>query len=157
MMDQYKELLIKDLSARLLYNPWVQFNLRFGDNGHQEGLFKAHISELSPEGWISVDYLDGKNETWEREWSGCIEDIKPYLRPMSSITDDEIRDLQKITWQFCFSRYDNSAYVGAADDGFCSVLEMEQILSYLNSHHFDYRCLIEKGLALEAPEGMYEV
>ena len=26
---------------------------------------------------------------------------------------------------------------------------------WLNKHHFDYRGLIEKGLALEAPEGMY--
>lgn len=27
---------------------------------------------------------------------------------------------------------------------------------YLNAHHFDYRGLIEKGLALEAPEDMYK-
>lgn len=27
---------------------------------------------------------------------------------------------------------------------------------WLNAHHFDYRGLIEKGLALEAPEGMYK-
>ena len=28
-------------------------------------------------------------------------------------------------------------------------------MDYLNSHHFDYRGLIKKGLALKAPEGMY--
>ena len=28
---------------------------------------------------------------------------------------------------------------------------------WLNSNHFDYRDLIEKGLALEAPEGMYKI
>lgn len=36
--------------------------------------------------------------------------------------------------------------------------DMKTMLSYfefLNSHHFDYHGLIEKGLALEAPEGMY--
>jgi len=30
-------------------------------------------------------------------------------------------------------------------------------IDWLNASHFDYRGLIEKGLALEAPEGMYEV
>jgi hypothetical protein len=31
------------------------------------------------------------------------------------------------------------------------------IIDWLNSHHFDYRGLIEKRLAFEAPEGMYEI
>lgn len=30
-------------------------------------------------------------------------------------------------------------------------------IDWLNAHHFDYRGLIEKGLALEAPEGMYNI
>ena len=30
-----------------------------------------------------------------------------------------------------------------------------EIYDWLNAHHFDYRGLIEKGLALEAPDGMY--
>jgi hypothetical protein len=33
---------------------------------------------------------------------------------------------------------------------------VDEITTLLNSHHFDYRGLIEKGLALEAPEGMYK-
>jgi hypothetical protein len=31
-----------------------------------------------------------------------------------------------------------------------------ETFDWLNAHHFDYRGLIEKGLALEAPEGMYK-
>ena len=31
------------------------------------------------------------------------------------------------------------------------------VIDWLNSHHFDYRGLIKKGLALEAPEGMYNI
>jgi hypothetical protein len=30
-------------------------------------------------------------------------------------------------------------------------------IDWLNAHHFDYRGLIEKGLAIEAPEGMYNI
>ena len=31
------------------------------------------------------------------------------------------------------------------------------LIDWLNKHNFDYRGLIEKGLALEAPEGMYNL
>ena len=57
-------------------------------------------------------------------------DFKPYLRPMFSMTEEEKKECLKIT------------FVEATD--------------WLNSHHLDYRGLIEKGLALEAPPGMYE-
>ena len=35
-------------------------------------------------------------------------------------------------------------------------LAMWDAVDWLNAHHFDYRGLIEKGLAIEAPEGMYK-
>ena len=35
-------------------------------------------------------------------------------------------------------------------------LETVDSIDWLNAHHFDFRGLIEKGLALEAPKGMYE-
>jgi len=34
--------------------------------------------------------------------------------------------------------------------------KLAKVLEWLNSHHFDYGSLIEKSLALEAPEGMYK-
>ena len=42
------------------------------------------------------------------------------------------------------------------DIGSIEISEFSKIYDWLNAHHFDYRCLIEKGLALEAPEGMYK-
>ena len=33
---------------------------------------------------------------------------------------------------------------------------IRKISDWLNAHHLDYRGLIEKGLALEAPEGIYK-
>ena len=33
--------------------------------------------------------------------------------------------------------------------------DMIVVYDWLNKHYFDYRDLIKKGLALEAPEGMY--
>ena len=34
--------------------------------------------------------------------------------------------------------------------------DMDAVINFLNAHHFDYRGLIEKGLALEAPKDMYK-
>ena len=74
-----------------------------------------------------------------------IEHIHPILRPISSMTEEEQRTL----------------------DSMCNGVEMVSRLSglkmfdkafdWLNEHHFDYRGLIPMGLALEAPEGMYNL
>lgn len=68
-------------------------------------------------------------------WRG-IETIKPYLRPMSSMTFSEEREYLSVSKEMC---PDNPS----------------ALTDWLNSHHFDYYGLIEQGLALEAPEGMY--
>lgn len=64
-----------------------------------------------------------------------IESIKPYLRPISNMTQEEIYDYNKMC---------NKS------------LDVLDIFDWLNAHHFDYRGLIEKGLALEAKEDMYK-
>lgn len=65
-------------------------------------------------------------------------DLKPYLRPMTSMTEEENREYE------AFFNYDGVEYP-------------EDYIDWLNAHHFDYRGLIPKGLALEAPENMYKV
>lgn len=37
-----------------------------------------------------------------------------------------------------------------------SFKSIANIINWLNAHHFDYRGLIEQGLALQSPEGMYQ-
>ena len=39
----------------------------------------------------------------------------------------------------------------------CNIANEQSMFDWLKVHHFDYRGLIEKGLALEAPEGMYKI
>ena len=118
-----KQLLLQDLSARLPYgvkvtttNPAAEFGV---------------MSGISIKGKISVETKDA-DIVFE-----CTE-VKPYLRPMSSMTEEE-----KIDYQ-AFFNYDGVEYP-------------EEYIDWLNAHHFDYRGLIEKGLALEAPEGMYNL
>ena len=138
MTQEDKYLLLKDLCARLPYGVKV--------------LYEGQVKEIQ---YIEPLYNELKLLENFSNYTIGIEEIKPYLRPMSSITEEEISDLQKINYQFSFNKFYNVAYVGAADDGFCSVEEMANILNYLNAHHFDYRGLIERSLAIKAPEGMY--
>lgn len=63
--------------------------------------------------------------------------FRPYLRPMSSMTVEE---------KFEYNGFDG--YIFSDEDVIIKI-------DWLNKHHFDYRGLIQKGLALEAPKDMY--
>ena len=122
MEESLKQLLLKDLCARLPYGVIVH------------GVFLNYNVEVDK---IQYEECDRKLEFGD---FSRFETLKPYLRPMSSMTGEEKRD-----WKFICSTsgYDiNEAYIIEG-------------LNWLNAHHFDYRDLISKGLALEAPEGMY--
>ena len=79
--------------------------------------------------------------------------VIPYLRPMHSITGKEWAILKE--WIFLAS---DSKGKCRYFDGFQNISAEDTVkaMDYLNSHYFDYRNLIEQGLALEAPEGMYQ-
>lgn len=80
-----------------------------------------------------------------------VEEIKPYLRPLSSMTEEEEKYVLD-TWgieKFCNG-------IDLLWDNYLSFGDSADFVDWLNANHFDYRGLIEKGLALEAPEGMYK-
>ena len=72
-----------------------------------------------------------------------IESIKPYLRPMSSMTEEEEKE-------FNDQMYKAKPYSDGKSYNFYEVIGLDAI--YLNAHHFDYLGLIPKGLALEVTE-----
>lgn len=86
-----------------------------------------------------LNYID-----LEDEFVNCapLETIRPYLRSMSSMTKEEYKEYRYLYLPLPLkSEFD----------------EIHKKIDWLNRHHFDYRGLIEKGLALEAPEGMYNI
>ena len=138
MTQEDKELLLKDLCARLPYGVIVDYKENEFETPHWK------ITTIYPEtldGWIGYDKRVGAgSESGSRPFK--IGEVKPYLRPMSSMTEEERIEFERLSFV-----YDTS-------DG--SMLFSEKGLDWLNAHHFDYRGLIEKGLALESPEGMYK-
>lgn len=132
MTQEYKQLLLVDLSGRLTYGVICQV-----DDG-AAGLNDGKLVEID----ISKELARFDVDYW---WNAYIDDIKPYLRPMSSMTEEEEME------------YDATfATIKLADGHYDSTMTYKTF-DFLNANHFDYRGLIPKGLALEAPKGMYKV
>lgn len=143
-MEEDKKLLSIDLSARLPFNIKCQFTLKYGDNGHKEGTYLATITTFDGKDWLEIEYNDtngASGKPWLRDWSCSLDDIKPYLRSLSNMTEKEAEEFVNI--QENFFSYCKDQYVGVLTTN---------ALDWLNKHHFDYRGLIKKGLALEAPK-----
>ena len=123
MTREDKELLFVDLCARLPYNVLVHI---------------YDIDVCNYDNYLCEDYLGKFRNNFIR--------IKPYLRPMSSMTEEELVDYKLLEKQ-C-EILPTFAYINVSK---CVIFD------WLNKHHFDYRGLIEKGLAIEAPEEMYKL
>ena len=148
MTQEDKELLLKDLSARLFYG--VKVSLHHEDMGDLTGTLDAIYPT---EDRVIVDNLNKAIAPVNVRYGGFnIEknNVKPYLRPLTSMTDEEREEYRK------FSYYGAAGYRNNEHKEMIAVPSFEK-MDWLNAHHFDYRGLIDKGLALEATEGMYNI
>lgn len=149
MTKEEKDLLFKDLAPRLPYGVKVHIP------------FLNHVETL-----IGLDIIDG-----EIRINGYICDIRPYLRPMSSMTEEEKNELLELVVGKEGMKYFNVSDNGTIDGNDSAEQDLRNFnfhwinfdcvntstyIDWLNAQHFDYKGLIEKGLALEAPEGMYQ-
>ena len=125
MTQEDKELLLKDLCARLPYNVRVEYNGTTLTNIFDVlGIAHGRIMLCLP--------FMSKTEY------PLIEEVKSYLFPMSSMTEEQKEE------------YHNNCNVGLNRQGNEVYYDCDESLDWLNAHHFDYRGLIEKGLALDA-------
>ena len=143
MTQEHKELLLKDLCARLPYGVKFMYNkniyttkgldLIVTDEGDWE--YAVTAKDIAP---IEIDF------------------IKPYLFSLSSMTDKQAKEIQEI-----IGNPDNACIIRKTDglklwldsidtDPTIWVDAIFEVQDYLNKNHFDYRGLIEKGLAIDA-------
>lgn len=126
MTQEEKQLLLIDLCARLPYG--VHIECKEGDVYGEIILWKITDSRI--------------NDLYN------IYCCKPYLRPMSSMTDDERKEWYKESHVDYDCEFQPTPTLGLEH---CHLST-----DWLLKHHFDFRGLIPMGLALEAPEGMYK-
>ena len=133
MTQEEKNILLKDLCARLLYGVKINHIIY-----NWEGTCVNFNRKL-------------ESFTIEKDNGLCydvpVEEVCPYLRPMSSMTEEEYKELKEISPDYGFSPFERI-------DEWSPNYE---IIDWLNAHHFDYRGLIFMELALEAPKGMYKI
>lgn len=123
MTQEDKKLLLKDLCTRLPYRIKASY----------------YGAEEERETWDEIEYITLDGYVDIGQYSLPIEGIKPYLFPLSSMTDKEWEDYQKIRMIDWVDGDINGTFINAG-----------LIVDWLNAHHFDFRGLIEKGLAIDA-------
>lgn len=146
MTEKEFKLLLEDLAQRIPYNVIVN---------HTNSNMKAVLLSISSNGRISLEGIDGTDFS-----DTDIFAVKPYLRPMDSMTEKElnqcvidsgIQNISNPNWTNCENDFQERRR-HSVNVWRCDFAQME----WLNSHHFDYNGLIGLGLALAAEEGMYE-
>lgn len=132
MTQENKELLIKDLSCRILYGAIVNVN----------GISNVKLTSVSWYGEVGVD--DGSTYLYP------ISEIKPYLFPISSMTKEDIYQIQDVLGEdFEIDKYGITDLIRNRRTSL-SYLELDALFDWFDKNHFDYRGLIEKGLAIDA-------
>ena len=116
MTQEDKELLFKDLSARLSYGVIVEI-ISYGQETLMPWFGKLSCKDLD----CFIHDVAYKS-------------IKPYLRPLSSMTEEEKKE------------YNLTKALSIVD------YPTLKSFDWLNAHHFDYRGLIPMGLAIEVTE-----
>lgn len=158
LTKEEKALLLRDIAPRILFEPRCKFNLQYAGNGEEDGIYDAVIDSVEPYGTCEVTY--GPHL---RDWCPMIDDVRPYLRPMTSMTEEEVDEIRKrlnsrgntgrvITKQN-FQKFNDILW-------FCNMKEYEcvgdsmmgDVIDYLNEKMFDWRGLIPKDLAIEVTE-----
>ena len=124
MTQEEKDLLLKDLCGRLPYGVLLQCAGNIGEK------------------LVNIDKKGLINHDWD------IDEVKPYLRSMSSMTEPERFEVEQIIGYDVEVRDDFLSLLSPSIKR-VSYAELLAVFKWLNAHHFDFRGLIEKGLAIE--------
>ena len=141
MKEEERKLVLKDLCSRLIYG--VKIRTWTGEIITSDlNTFPYSINEMNEE------------DMWSQ-----FDEIKPYLRPMSSMTEEEKEELKELIDSEDVDEKGVYFLEGGTLEDYLSEFSYKLcniVNDWLNEHHFDYRGLIERGLALKATEEMYK-
>ena len=130
MIQEDKELLLKDISTRLSYR--VKMN-HIANNDNEPTILIGIVKDM-----ITLESNGGYS-------TANVEEFKPYLFPMSSMTEE-----QKEEYYYIVNYISPDDTENLPEGEFVYVNQIEQLLHFYHINHLDYRNLIPKGLALDA-------
>lgn len=152
MKAEDRELLYRELCARKPFGVIastikdVDTSVDLGHGNYKQAKFTGRIS------CISYPTVSISDETLEESGDSPIENVRPYLRSIPSMTAEE--DKERIELGIWLKLVSESK---AVFKGIDFESDFMKALNWLYQHHFDINGLIEKGLAYEAPKGMYKL
>ena len=120
MAQEDRELLINDLCARLPFGVKVLYDTQIFEVQYIEPMYEE------------IKLLDNENYTLS------IDEVKPYLFPLSSMTEEQTEELIKL---INTGQNDNNEFMRSL----CRI-------DFYHKHHLDYRGLIPMGLAIDATD-----
>ena len=140
MTQENKELLLKDLCARLPYGVKIYINDTDVD------IEKVGVLSMVDNDTVIAFTCDDSN-TYNYV---TIHEVKPYLFPLSSMTKEQLFDVQEILGKNEIEIEDGFLRILDSDRNTISYLEILALLEWFYKNHFDINGLIEKGLAIDA-------
>lgn len=146
-----KDLLLKDICSRVSNGGYVKVSVK-SKVGFGKDCLVVDIHNLS-------NFVETTNFN--------LDDVKVYLRSMQSITDKEVQEIRDILNNSCtgrkidkdnFDKFNDIVWFTNMTIYECvSNNMMNIVIDYLDKHMLDHRNLIKEGLALEAPEDLYNL
>jgi hypothetical protein len=143
-MKQYlKDLLLKDLCARLPYGVKAVLKQTNCHDSTKHKVNEKDIYSFRTGRSLEEDY--GQHDYYKV----IVTDIKPYLFPLSSMTEEQKEELENLGWYFDnFEIHNVSECLGAYRE-YVAHSDCFALIDWLNKNHFDYRNLINKNLAID--------
>lgn len=145
-MKDNELLVLTDVAARLPYDVYALFNLKYGDNGHDEGEYVAHILGIDFGGGVDLAYEESPG--YRKDWNCHIMDIKPYLKRLETI---DVNDYHKYLQENGYPIHSESVNI-KCKDRWITYKDETPFFNYCLMNHYDYRGLIDKSLAIEVTE-----
>lgn len=137
MTQEYKELLIKDLCARLPYNVICQVEFK------EDGKYNSKVMLLSGIFTDKAYFTTKGGSIYSNEY-------KPYLFPLSSMTKEQLFEVQEILGKNEIKIEDGFLNIVDSDRNVITYLEILALLEWFYKNHFDIYGLIPMGLAIDA-------
>ena len=133
-----KELLLKDLCGRLPYG--VKCNV-----GEKIPYTLCRIEIDNVNGHL-LDFIETKDGL---DMQVYLSEVKPYLFPLSSMTEEQKEEIENLGWYFDnFEIHNVSECLGTYRE-YVAHSDCFALIDWLNKNHFDYRNLINKNLAID--------
>lgn len=136
MTQEQKELLLKDLCARLPYGTKIE---------HEGNISELDVIFICDSISISSTSMDKK-----LSYNLDLDEIKPYLFPLSSMTEEQLFEVQEILGKNEIKIEDGFLRIVDSDRNTISYLEIHALLNWFYKNHFDICGLIPMDLAIDA-------